>query len=85
MNDLSFCQQNKQPSSASEDNDQDSDEDAGSSKPPMISTNFAEWCASYFAQSVMKVNLRYKCNRFVIRPQHSKQPQLLFFQLVNYV
>jgi len=61
---------NKQPSSASEDNDQDSDEDAGSSKPPMISTNFAEWCASYFAQSVMKVKLRYKCNRFANR-QHS--------------
>ncbi|CAH3037121.1 unnamed protein product [Porites lobata] len=45
----------KHPSSASEDNaDQDSDEDASSVKPPMISTNFADWCASYFAQSVMK-------------------------------
>ncbi|CAH3189979.1 unnamed protein product [Porites evermanni] len=45
----------KHPSSASEDNaDQDSDEDASSAKPPMISTNFADWCASYFAQSVMK-------------------------------
>lgn len=44
----------KHPSNASEDNDQDSDEDTSSNKPHMISTNFAEWCASYFAQSVMK-------------------------------
>lgn len=45
----------KQPSSASEDNDQESDEETGSSKPPMVTTNFADWCASYFAQSVTKV------------------------------
>ncbi|XP_015778065.1 PREDICTED: regulatory-associated protein of mTOR-like [Acropora digitifera] len=45
----------KQPSSASEDNDQDSDEEAGAVKHPVIRTNFAEWCASYFAQSVMKL------------------------------
>lgn len=53
--DLLFFQHTKRPSSASEDNDQDSDEEAGTAKPPMVSTNFAEWCASYFAQSVMKV------------------------------
>ena len=55
---INFCrifQHTKHPSNASEDNDQDSDEDTSSSKPHMISTNFAEWCASYFAQSVMKV------------------------------
>ena len=52
-----YLKHTKHPSSASEDNaDQDSDEDASSVKPPMISTNFADWCASYFAQSVMKVN-----------------------------
>ena len=50
-----FFQRAKHPSSASEDNDQESDEEAGSTKPLMVSTNFAEWCASYFAQSVMKV------------------------------
>lgn len=44
----------KHPSTASEDNDQESDEEAGSSKPPMVTTNFAGWCASYFAQSVTK-------------------------------
>ena len=52
---LFYLQHTKQPSSASEDNDQDSDEEAGPVKHPIISTNFAEWCASYFAQSVMKV------------------------------
>lgn len=50
-----FLQHSKQPSSASEDNDQESDEETGSSKPPMVTTNFADWCASYFAQSVTKV------------------------------
>ena len=53
-----FNQRTKHPSSASEDNDQESDEEAGSAKPPMVSTDFAEWCASYFAQSVMKVKFK---------------------------
>ncbi|EDO47933.1 predicted protein [Nematostella vectensis] len=35
-------------------NEVDSDDETSPMKPQIIRTNFAEWCASYFAQSVMK-------------------------------
>lgn len=42
-----------QQSGSGEENE-DEDEEMSATKPPMVGTRFAEWCASYFAQSVMK-------------------------------
>ena len=50
----------RQANSASDDNDADSDEDLSASKPALVKTYFPEWCASYFAQSVMKVGRNKK-------------------------
>ncbi|XP_031551677.1 regulatory-associated protein of mTOR-like [Actinia tenebrosa] len=44
----------KGPEVVRQETDEDSDDETTSTKPNPIKTEFAEWCASYFAQSVMK-------------------------------